>query len=103
MLRSLVISFFILMGISISGFAQNDFPNNMCITQMDDSVGLYTINYHILNYDFTGLLLFKRMNDSCYRAVLTSEMGPKILDMYLFENDFKLNFAIDQINRLESS
>ena len=94
----LVINFYILLCYSLGCNAQNE-PYKINITQSNDSVGLYNISYSIIDYNLSGLLIYKKINDSCYRAIITSEMGPKILDMYMYKNEYKLNYAIKQLNR----
>jgi hypothetical protein len=74
-------------------------PKLECITNNADSTGLYTISINISDNNFSGLLLFKKNNDSTIRAVMLSEMGPKILDIDLMPSSYKVNFAIKQLRR----
>jgi hypothetical protein len=64
-----------------------------------DSTGMYTINVDILTYNFSGLLLLKKMNDTTIRLVMNSEMGPKLLDMVLLPTGYKLNYAFKKLNK----
>lgn len=64
-----------------------------------DSVGVYQMNMYILNRHVSGIVFFRQITDSSYRVVLTSEMGPKILDMNIDHENYQLNFAIKQLKR----
>jgi hypothetical protein len=61
--------------------------------------GLYGINMHIKNMDFSGLLLLKRLNDSSFRLVMTSELGPKMLDLDLAPEGYKINYAYPKLKK----
>ena len=64
-----------------------------------DSCGLYSITLDITSYHFSGLLLLKMTNDSSFRVVMTSEMGPKILDMVLQPSGYKVGYAFNKLNK----
>ncbi len=70
-----------------------------CITNHADSSGLYTISINVIGHNFSGLLLLKKNNDSTIRAIMLSEMGPKILDFNLMPSDYKVNYAMKQLRR----
>jgi len=64
-----------------------------------DSTKMYSANFTVLKYHFTGLIYFIKQNDSTVRAIMTSEMGPKILDLNLMPQEYNVNFAIRQMRR----
>lgn len=64
-----------------------------------DSIGLYNINVEINKYNFSGLLLLKKTNDSTIRLVMNSEMGPKLLDMELLPSGYKIIYAFKKLNK----
>lgn len=64
-----------------------------------DSIGLYNINVEINKYNFSGLLLLKKTNDSTIRLVMNSEMGPKLLDMELSPTGYKIIYAFKKLNK----
>lgn len=81
-------------------FSQNTSSQSpVKITREKDSVGVYQLNMSIINKDVSGLLVFKQLSDSSFRVVLTSEMGPKILDMNISPKLYKTNFVISQLNK----
>jgi len=98
MLRLLASSILVLLGFECI-YPMQFGIDKTCLTQPNDSTGVYAIQYNILTYNLTGLLIYKKLNDSTYRAIITSEMGPKILDIILYQDDYKLNFAIKQLKR----
>lgn len=63
-----------------------------------DSLGLYNMNLGINSYHFSGLLLLKKLNDSTIRMVMSSEMGPKLLDMVLYPTGYKVLYAFPELN-----
>ena len=69
------------------------------IIETEDSTGLYSLNLNIYNNNFSGLLLFKKQTDSTIRTIIASEMGPKILDLELSPEKYKVNFVIRQLNK----
>ena len=79
--------------------AQEKISTPCYTTNRNDSSGLYTVNLSIYNNNFSGLLLFKKTSDSSIRAVLTTEMGPKILDLELYNTKYKVNYTIKQLNK----
>jgi len=69
------------------------------IPRISDSTKMYSANFTVLKYHFTGLIYFIKQNDSTVRAIMTSEMGPKILDLNLMPQRYNVNFAIRQMKR----
>jgi hypothetical protein len=75
--------------------AQSYMPD---LCNSNDSIGLYNINIEINSYHFSGLLLLKKLNDSTIRLIMSSEMGPKLLDMVLLPSGFNVLFALPKLN-----
>jgi len=69
------------------------------IPQLSDSAKMYSANFTVYRYHFTGLIYFIKQNDSTVRAIMTSEMGPKILDLNLMPQKYNVNFAVRQMRR----
>jgi len=85
--------------------SQNCNSQSLTVEQMNrvphtsDSTKMYSANFTVLKYHFTGLIYFIKQNDSTVRAIMTSEMGPKILDLNLMPQKYNVNFAIRQMKR----
>ena len=79
--------------------AQTNYSSQCNVINRNDSSGLYKFYLSVYNNNISGLLLFKKTSDSTIRAVLTSEMGPKIIDLELNNTSYKVNFAIKQLRK----
>jgi hypothetical protein len=65
----------------------------------NDSLGMYNITMEFSKNTLTGLLIFKKTNDSTLRMILNAEMGPKLLDMELSPTGYKTIYAFKKLNR----
>jgi len=97
MMKSLRLINYIVVFCMTSGMlgAQSHMPD---LYNSNDSIGLYNINIDINSYHFSGLLLLKKLNDSTIRLIMSSEMGPKLLDMELLPSGFKVLFVLPKLN-----
>jgi len=64
-----------------------------------DSTTIYATNFNVLKYNFSGLIYFIRNYDNSIRVLMTSEMGPKIIDLTITPSSYTVNFVIRQMNR----
>ncbi|MCF6223043.1 MAG: hypothetical protein L3J34_04875 [Flavobacteriaceae bacterium] len=60
---------------------------------------LYKAKINIYNKNFGGILIIKKIKDNHHRIVFTTEMGSKIFDFEIVNNDFKVNYIFDELNR----
>ena len=60
---------------------------------------VYKASVSALGKNFGGIFIAKKTNDSTHRIVLTTEFGNKLLDFELSGDNFKVNFALDELNR----
>lgn len=75
--------------------------NKPLVFPMNFNKALYKTNIHFLNKDFSGLMLFKHMEDEhATRIVFMSEFGLKFFDFKLADNGaFSVEFIIDEMNK----
>ena len=60
---------------------------------------VYKANITIYGNELSGIFIAKRINDTTYRVVFTTEFGNKLLDFEISENDFKVNSIVDELDR----
>lgn len=60
---------------------------------------IYKANVTVYNKAFGGIFIAKKVNDSTHRVVFTTEFGNKLFDLELTEQNFKVNFIMDELNR----
>ncbi|MCK5857168.1 MAG: hypothetical protein KAG64_06735 [Bacteroidales bacterium] len=62
---------------------------------------LYKTNIQFLNKEYSGLMFFKRMNEThATRVVFMSEFGLKFFDFELLDNgEFSVKYILDELNR----
>ena len=60
---------------------------------------VYKAILHIYKHRLSGIFIVKKINTNHHRIVFTTEFGKKIFDFELVENDFKINYINDQINK----
>ena len=69
------------------------------LCKTNDSLGMYNITMEFSKNTLTGLVIFKKTNDSTLRLVLNAEMGPKLLDMELSPKGYKTIYAFKKLKR----
>ena len=74
-------------------------PAIPALCNTNDSLRMYTITMEFSTNTLTGLLIFKKINDSILRMVVNTEMGPKLLDMELSPTGYKTIYAFKKLNR----
>jgi hypothetical protein len=60
---------------------------------------VFNTNIEILNKNLSGLLLLKKMPDSTTRIVFTNEFGNSYFDFQFTQNQFKIIFIIDYLDK----
>ncbi|MFL0353015.1 hypothetical protein [Xanthomarina sp. GH4-25] len=60
---------------------------------------IYKASIDVYDKHFGGLLIIKKINEQEHRVVFTTEMGNKLFDFSFFEDDFKVNFILDELNK----
>lgn len=60
---------------------------------------VYKAHIEVYGNQLSGIFIAKRMNDTLHRVVFTTDFGNKLLDFELSENDFKVNYIMEDLNR----
>ncbi len=74
-------------------FVYNPYFNNQTIDY------IYKAKIKLAKNNFGGLLIIKKIKEKQHRVVFTTEFGNKIFDFEFINNDFKVNFILDKLNR----
>lgn len=60
---------------------------------------VYKANIDVYDSNFSGLLIIKKIKQQEHRVVFTTEMGNKIFDFSFNNNEFNVNFILDDLNK----
>ena len=60
---------------------------------------VYKANFEILNNNFGGILIIKKIGQYKYRVVFTTEFGNKLFDLELENGSIEINYIVDDLNR----
>jgi hypothetical protein len=60
---------------------------------------VYKTNISVYGKDLTGIFIAKKINDTTHRVVFTTEFGNKLMDFEISENDFKVNFILEELDK----
>lgn len=60
---------------------------------------VYKANITVYGKELSGIFIAKKINDTTHRIVFTTEFGNKLLDFEISENDFKVNFIVEEMDR----
>ncbi|WP_232735217.1 hypothetical protein [Flavobacterium sp. 5] len=60
---------------------------------------VYKANISVYGKELTGIFIAKKINDTTHRVVFTTEFGNKLFDFEISENDFKVNFILEELDR----
>lgn len=60
---------------------------------------VYKANIDVYAKHFGGILIVKKIEEKNHRVVFTTEMGNKIFDFSFINNDFKVNYILDDFNK----
>ncbi len=70
---------------------------NMYFSSKEDYV--YKCQMDIYKNHISGILIIKKISETTHRVVMTSDFGNKMIDFEISENDFKLNYVIEDLNK----
>ena len=104
---------YLLISICLLVFGCGSFPKKQGFTQTIISERIIENNYFsnentdyvykaqidIYNNHFGGLLIIKKIQENIHRVVFTTEMGTKLFDFSFNENDFKVNYIINDLDK----
>jgi len=60
---------------------------------------VYKAKIEVYNKTFGGIFIVKKIAKGNHRVVFTTEMGSKIFDFSFHNDDFKVNYILDEINK----
>ena len=60
---------------------------------------VYKASIDVYDRNFGGLLIIKKLAENQHRVAFTTEMGNKLFDFTFSEDDFKVNFILDELNK----
>lgn len=60
---------------------------------------IYKCQMEIYGNNISGILIIKKISDTTHRVVMTSDFGNKMIDFEISENDFKLNYVLEDLNK----
>lgn len=60
---------------------------------------VYKAQIDIYDRNFGGLLIIKKIEKDNHRVAFTTEMGTKLFDFSFIEDDFKVNYIIDDFDK----
>lgn len=60
---------------------------------------IYQAKINAFSKEFTGFFIAKKIDETSHRVVLTSDFGNTLLDFTITENDFKVNYVLNDLNK----
>ncbi|WP_298474472.1 hypothetical protein [uncultured Maribacter sp.] len=60
---------------------------------------VYKADLKFYKRKFSGIIIVKKIGSKEHRLVFTTEMGNKIFDFSFYENDFKVNYVLQDMNK----
>ena len=60
---------------------------------------VYKATIDVYGNQLSGIFIAKKINDSIHRVVFTTDFGNTLLDFELSDNDFKVNYIQEDLNR----
>ncbi len=64
-----------------------------------DSTYLYKTQVEVYGNQLSGVLVIKKIDDNTHRVALTSAFGNTLLDVIITENEMKVKYVMDDLNR----
>ena len=99
-IRFLLLSSFILLAACASTKVQQEkLPCNIPASFNWDTTTVYKASISVMNKNFSGLIIFNRENDTDYRLIMTTDVGPKLIDITLTPKGYTKNFVMAQLDR----
>jgi hypothetical protein len=60
---------------------------------------IYKASIDVYDKHFGGLLIIKKIKNNTHRVAFTTEMGNKLFDFTFTEDNFKVNFILEELNK----
>lgn len=60
---------------------------------------VYKANIEVYGYEFSGILIIKKLATQHHRIVFATEFGTKMLDMELNKEDYTIHFIASELNK----
>lgn len=60
---------------------------------------VYKANIEVYDKTFGGILIVKKLGDQSHRIVFTTEMGNKLFDFSFVDDEFRVNYIMDELNK----
>jgi len=60
---------------------------------------VYKADLQFYKKKFSGIIIIKKIADKAHRLVFTTEMGNKIFDFSFYQNTFKVNHVLEDMNK----
>lgn len=60
---------------------------------------VYKASIEVYNKHFGGLLIIKKTGENIHRVAFTTEMGNKLFDFTFSDDNFRVNFILDELNK----
>ncbi|RKR14494.1 hypothetical protein CLV91_0571 [Maribacter vaceletii] len=60
---------------------------------------VYKADLQFYKKKFSGIIIIKKITDKEHRLVFTTEMGNKIFDFSFYQNTFKVNHVLEEMNK----
>lgn len=107
MIRFLQISLFAFLLISCKTYKiENAIEKDLTVTEYKnlyfsdaETDYVYKATIEVYGNQLSGIFIAKRINDASHRVVFTTDFGNTLLDFELSENDFKVNYIQEDLNR----
>jgi hypothetical protein len=70
---------------------------NLYFSSNEDYV--YKCQMEVYGNDISGILIVKKISETSHRVVMTSDFGNKMIDFEISEDNFKLNYVLEDLNK----
>lgn len=60
---------------------------------------VYKAKIKVYSKSFSGIFIVKKLGKHSHRVVFTTEMGSKIFDFSFYNDEFKVNYVLDELNK----
>lgn len=60
---------------------------------------VYKAHIEVYGNNLSGIFVAKKINDSIHRVVFATDFGNKLLDFEISENDFTVNYIVEDLDR----
>ena len=78
---------------------QQNLPCKNPVSFSWDTTLYYKASISVMGNNLSGLIIFNKQNDSTFRLIMTTDVGPKLIDMELTPKGYTKNFVIEQLDR----